>query len=308
MDCYLLPPTAAGDVIRGRVVVTSGNINPIIEVVRPLGETCGATFGEMECTSTDAGASALLVYEGFGNTATGGYSAHVQRLTPPTNCGALVIGSSNQDLSVPGETDCFVVALAEGDEVRIAQPTPPASSFPPWRSATTSPGWCAAGEPAPLRGARQRCILRSGLRSPEPAPGRSLRLNVDCLTPPCGPGRFGAASITPSRAGNTGTTTASVVGKGFTDGLEVTLVSEGQPDIVGQVGSISDNRRNITVTFDLAGQAHGPRDVVVRLTDGSVATIARAFTIEPARPAEFSVTSSAGTPSAPDCPSLTAWS
>ncbi|MBI2568927.1 MAG: hypothetical protein HYV63_18050 [Candidatus Schekmanbacteria bacterium] len=101
-------------------------------------------------------------------------------------------------------------------------------------------------------------------------------------------GTLGA--ISPNRGGDTGSITAfvTIAGISFQSGVSVKLVRSGQTDILAYpIGYLSPNR--VKATFDLLGKEQGSWDVVVTNPDGSTASLASAFTVEPGRDPTFSV-------------------
>lgn len=112
-----------GDVIRVRLIGTSGNIDPNAELVRPNGTTlCGPTrHDEFTCTVDTTGAHAVFLRD-FWGTRTGGFALSLQRLNDPQHCTALSPGAPPLivRVGVPGETSCFTFPpSAAGDSVHV---------------------------------------------------------------------------------------------------------------------------------------------------------------------------------------------
>ena len=91
---------------------------------------------------------------------------------------------------------------------------------------------------------------------------------------------FSVLGVIPSKGGNTGSVSVIIHGGGFVEGVTVKLARAGQPDIVGDPVSVSEDGGSITTTFDLTGKALGLWDVVVTNPDGESATLPEGFTIE----------------------------
>ena len=84
------PATDVGDVVRARSRTTTGNMNPLLELIRPraIGSAASAPRSTARCSAAQ-GADTLLVGDGFEGSGTGGYAFHVYRLTNPTGCASL---------------------------------------------------------------------------------------------------------------------------------------------------------------------------------------------------------------------------
>ncbi|MBI3799874.1 MAG: SBBP repeat-containing protein [Deltaproteobacteria bacterium] len=65
--------------------------------------------------------------------------------------------------------------------------------------------------------------------------------------------KVGSLAIQPSRGGNTGSVSVIIHGIGFAQGATVKLVRAGQPDIIGDPVSVSEDDQTIATTFDLIG-------------------------------------------------------
>ncbi len=291
--CFTLPAARFADVLRVRAVTTSGPLEPSVEVFDALGDSrCGSAFsGETDCILGSAGAHTVVLMDRFQGANTGDYSLHVQSLTAPEGCAALILGPTDQEISPAGETDCFVMSLAAGDQIQVTASDTTGSRSPGVEildesgnrrcGPSTGPVTCEAPFDGDLVVLAQQFFDRA-LTGP-------YRLDAVCLTPPCGPDRFGLASISPDRGGDGGPTTATIVGKGFEDGVGVRLVGPEQPDILGEEPVVADDGRSITVTFELQGQPLGARDLVVSNSDGGEASLPRAFTVETSTPPDIRV-------------------
>ena len=103
LDCYVLPATDVGDVVRARSRTTTGNVNPLLELISPQGDRICGVGTQIDCTLfSSAGSHTLLVGDGFEGSGTGGYAFHVYRLTNPTGC-----ASPAGDGLRPGSDDRF---------------------------------------------------------------------------------------------------------------------------------------------------------------------------------------------------------
>jgi hypothetical protein len=76
-------------------------------------------------------------------------------------------------------------------------------------------------------------------------------------------------SVTPSRAPNTGPATLTLGGQHFQPKPTARLTRSGQPDIVGEVVSVSPDGTTLQATFDLTAKQPGPWTVVVATEAGS---------------------------------------
>ncbi len=98
--------------------------------------------------------------------------------------------------------------------------------------------------------------------------------------------QFLLSALTPNRGGNTGDVTVTIQGDGFALGATVRLVGAGGGEIVGDVRRVSDDRRALTVTFNLRGATPGVYDVTVMNPDGDLQTLPGGFTVEEGGAAE----------------------
>lgn len=90
---------------------------------------------------------------------------------------------------------------------------------------------------------------------------------------------MGVVDVSPDAGGNEGTVTATVFGFGFEEGFEAELVHDDHSDIVGEVTDVAEDGTQMAVSFDLAGQPEGDRDLVVTDPDGESSTLRDAFAI-----------------------------
>jgi hypothetical protein len=115
---------ASGDVLRVRVVPTSGTWNPLTDVTAKDGTTvCSVTFAdEFSCTLTAAGTTTIIVRDGAGTgSAIGAADIFVQRLNQPASCANLAYGpdGSTASINAPVEIDCFRHTATAGQRWRI---------------------------------------------------------------------------------------------------------------------------------------------------------------------------------------------
>ena len=92
--------------------------------------------------------------------------------------------------------------------------------------------------------------------------------------------------ITPNRGGDDGSVTATIHGQVIRPGATAMLEREGQTEIAGSAVNVAADGRSLTATFDLKDRAPGAWSVVVTNTDGSLAMLQDAFTIEEGRGAQ----------------------
>jgi hypothetical protein len=119
-DCYRFT-VPAGSRVRARLLPEAGPLNPHAELIAPDGTTlCAPAFADkFTCTTIAPGVHTLLVRDaGLG---AGNYRLALQRLQSPIGCGTLAFGHSvvGAALSTPMETDCWRVAAAAGDQLRL---------------------------------------------------------------------------------------------------------------------------------------------------------------------------------------------
>ena len=121
-DCFTFTG-AVGDVVRVRVIKTSGAFNPLAEVVRPNGQPCvGATaVDEFNCAVNSAGTHTIRIRDAAPGTRTGGYSLYIQRLNNPVGCTPITFGALPlaRSITVAAEVDCYTFAGTVGDRVRV---------------------------------------------------------------------------------------------------------------------------------------------------------------------------------------------
>jgi hypothetical protein len=92
--------------------------------------------------------------------------------------------------------------------------------------------------------------------------------------------------IVPKTGGNTGSVTALIYGFNVTGGASVKLTRGGEPNIVASPVGMGGGAI-LSATFDLAGRATGPWNVVVTGQDGVSETLDGGFTIEEGRAPEL---------------------
>lgn len=112
-----------------------------------------------------------------------------------------------------------------------------------------------------------------------------------------GGGPLELTRILPQTGGDGGTVWAILNGREFVEGATVSLVRAGEAEIAGTAVNVGSDGRTIGVSFNLTGQPHGPRDVVVTNPDGTTAVLRQGFTIEAARAATLQLDSNWGPPS-----------
>jgi hypothetical protein len=122
MDCYTFM-AAEGDVVRARVIRTSGAVELLSELLTPAGTSlCGPATpdGEFGCTVFASGRHTILVADASPGTRTGGYLVRVRRLNNTSACERLTVGAAPVTRTVAaGEVDCVTFAGRTGDTVRL---------------------------------------------------------------------------------------------------------------------------------------------------------------------------------------------
>ena len=84
--------------------------------------------------------------------------------------------------------------------------------------------------------------------------------------------------ITPNYGPNIITINAAIYGRGFTEGMDLRLVREGEEDIQGEDIEVV-NESQLTAKFNLSGRTTGLWDVVVRLPTGIESRLTKAFEV-----------------------------
>jgi|GEM_PF-3304095 len=87
-------------------------------------------------------------------------------------------------------------------------------------------------------------------------------------------------AISPSKGGDSGSVTTTILGTGFRSGATARLTRAGQTDIVATKTTVQPGGRVIVASFDLRAQAQGQWDVVVTNLDGGSTTLPGAFAVE----------------------------
>ena len=112
---------AAGDVVRVRLIRTSGTLDPTVGIAPPDGSSgCAATTDdEFRCAIRTAGQHTMVVRDAAG-TATGTYALSIQRLNDPVGCATLSYATgSTAGALLPGEAGCWRFTGTRPDRVRI---------------------------------------------------------------------------------------------------------------------------------------------------------------------------------------------
>ncbi len=113
-DSYSFSGTASDRVI-ARLQVTSGNLDPTLEIDAPGGGqlcTSSTIFNllELNCTLTSSGTHTVHVSGSAGQT--GGYNLHLQRSNDPANQGAIAYGQTmTGNITVAPEMDVYLVDM-----------------------------------------------------------------------------------------------------------------------------------------------------------------------------------------------------
>ena len=112
---------AVGDIVRVRLIRTSGTLDPTVGIAPPGGGTgCTATTDdEFKCAIRTAGQHTMVVHDAAG-TATGTYALSIQRLNDPVGCATLSYATgSTAGALLPGEAGCWRFTGTRPDRVRI---------------------------------------------------------------------------------------------------------------------------------------------------------------------------------------------
>ena len=123
---------AAGDVIRARMINSTGAWEPLTDILKPDGSTaCGSTFADDQtCTLTTGGNHTLIVRDGGGlGERTGTGRLRLERLNDPSACTALPYGPTGKTgaINQQVEMDCFSHAGAASGQrwqVRVVETSP----------------------------------------------------------------------------------------------------------------------------------------------------------------------------------------
>lgn len=108
---------------------------------------------------------------------------------------------------------------------------------------------------------------------------RRLFVNTVEWAAQVGPSSFQVTSLSPSKGGNAGTVTVTILGKDLQEGALVRLMEGSEVVLTGQNTVVASHRR-IQTTFDLQGQGPRALTLVVVNPDGTSTVAPEAFTIE----------------------------
>ena len=227
-----------------------------------------------------------------------GVSAGTVRVTMP----ALVLdGPEAAGTLAPGDVRCFALAAPAGSTVRIdldhADPDASTELLVDHESVPTRGRFelrsQAVGDPdqvvtIPRTNAGTYFVC---IRSIDGGPGGDSTYSLRATTLP-----FLVGSARPARIGDTGRVTLTVLGGRLDDDVEISLEGGGAPPLEAWRTRRIDLTR-MEVTFVLSDERHGPRNVVARRSDGAVARLDGAVTVEETNPPILEV-------AAPDPPAL----
>ena len=124
-DTYVFISTA-NDRVLITMAVSSGNLNPALELEDPQGQqicAVGSPYGSSveiaDCTLPASGSYTLRVHD-YGDSDTGSYGLHLQRLNNPGGATALTFGQTVQaTIAAPAEEDTYVFTSTANDRVLI---------------------------------------------------------------------------------------------------------------------------------------------------------------------------------------------
>jgi hypothetical protein len=117
LDCLSFTG-AQRDRIWVKVVRTSGDLDPFLELARPDGDKlpCGGVTNPQACTLDVDGTHAIYL-KSFRGTGTGGYHLYVQRLNRPERCTPLGRSPVTGSIRPTEMVGCYQFAGAPGDRV-----------------------------------------------------------------------------------------------------------------------------------------------------------------------------------------------
>jgi large repetitive protein len=132
-DCYSMT-VAPGDVVRVRMVKTSGSGYAEEDIVRPNGSVaCGATTSvEQTCTIDTAGTYHVFVRDYYGTSADG-YTLAMQTLDAPAGCSSLSVDPTPTAGSIAnvGGMTCYTFSATTGEHVDLRYMWTSGTSFQP---------------------------------------------------------------------------------------------------------------------------------------------------------------------------------
>jgi len=132
-DCYSMT-VSPGDVVRVRMVKTSGSGYPEQDIVRPNGSVaCSATTSvETTCTIDTAGTYRVFVRDYYGTYADG-YTLAMQTLNAPAGCSSLAVDPTPTSDSIAnvGGMNCYTFTGTAGEHVDLRYMWTSGTSFNP---------------------------------------------------------------------------------------------------------------------------------------------------------------------------------
>jgi hypothetical protein len=150
-DCYSMT-VSPGDVVRVRMVKTSGSGYPEQDVVRPNGSiACGATTSvEQTCTIDTAGTYHVFVRDYYGAYADG-YTLAMQTLDAPAGCSSLGVDPTPTAGSIAdvGGMTCYTFTATTGEHVDLRYIWTSGTSFQPEAEIDTPDGRTVCGPSYP---------------------------------------------------------------------------------------------------------------------------------------------------------------
>lgn len=266
-----------------RAFHTSGTLQPQWTVYGPSGaRECSnyAPAAEESCELRASGRFAVVVSDSAGS-GTGGYALTMKRLNEAQGCGTLpsiVLGfaSTNGNLSVAGEADCYALPATEGDELTFTL-----SGVADHYAVVAPDGEivCRYYEhPCRISGEGPFDLL---VYSGSGQAG-AYRISAECLNLPCGQVATALTEAAPNRLGQG--QSASLLLRGHDlDLMDKVTLTHGGSQIEGVIEAAPSEARSAEVKFDTADAAAGSYTVEAHFIDGTTKVLPNAVTIEAAR-------------------------
>ncbi|MFJ6212319.1 hypothetical protein ACIQGZ_03160 [Streptomyces sp. NPDC092296] len=278
-----------GDSVRFRVTALTPSTYIDGQLVNASGaKTCTLREGITTCLLRGPAPYRIITTASSGS-ATNSYELRAWQLNNPGGClpvdsVAYGFGPVEQTLSADREAHCFLFSGEAGDQLDFKVANLDAAGSIPSLEVVQADGTvvCSAGS-----GALQNCRLqKAGAYAllVNAGTGSSVRgryrLEATCLNPACGTDQYTVAGLSPKVAGAGAQVTVAVRGKALGIGDTVRLTRSGFPAVTGRSVQVSEDRRALSVTFDLSGAAAGLWNLEVKPQYGAVVTVPGALTVQ----------------------------
>ncbi len=284
---------AASDVIRTRLTSLSSGTSFRGVALDGAGNVVCSYSEQSTCSLSGTAPFRFLTWSV--DQGTGSYELRAWTLNDPGGCttvrsAAFGFGPVEQSLVDPREADCFLFAGAVGDQFSVKienldlpQSTPYLEMLDPGGNVICS-AWSGTLDQCTLTATGTYALI-AGSYYNTAIYGR-YRIEGTCLNPACGTEEYAIASMAPTSAGAGSSVTVDLRGRVLSLGDKVRLERSGSQPINGSSVAVSEDRRALSVTFNLAGAAAGLWNVVVTPATGSAnVTLTNAFSVvAPSKP------------------------